>query len=125
MGREHSSFKTFGFYSGVLAYIFCLGSYRLLYALNWIYKKMFVPEYSDVQSWMGGVVEIVFFLDFLNYRLRGSSVLRNVALKVDDKVNELKVTVELKVLGRESRVQTAGGELRKRRVHDDMEYIDV
>jgi len=70
-------------------------------------------------------VEIVFFLDFLNYRLRGSSVLRNVALKVDDKVNELKVTVELKVLGRESRVQTAGGELRKRRVHDDVEYIDV
>ena len=27
-----------------------------------------MPRYSDIQSWIGGLVEIMFFLDFLNYR---------------------------------------------------------
>lgn len=62
-----------------------LGGYRVFYALNWIYKKarrssfcsflsflkqINMPRYSDIQSWIGGLVEIMFFLDFLNYRRR-------------------------------------------------------
>lgn len=74
---------------GTSLYVVMLGGYRVFYALNWIYKKVpgstfgvrcvrvpvqrctcqiNMPRYSDIQSWIGGLVEIMFFLDFLNYR---------------------------------------------------------
>eukprot|EP00397_Hematodinium_sp_SG-2012_P037591 GEMP01040766.1.p1 GENE.GEMP01040766.1~~GEMP01040766.1.p1 ORF type:complete len:308 (+),score=43.50 GEMP01040766.1:106-1029(+) len=113
---------------GVISFICCLGGYRVFYAFNWIYKKIFMPHYTDMQSWIGGVVEILFFLDFLNYRLRGSSVLRGFVLKVDDKINEVQEAVEFKVLGKD-RELGEGGSIRQRRVRkeaDDLgDYIDV
>lgn len=114
---------------GVLTYICCIGSYRVFYALNWIYKKIMVSYYNDIQSWIGGIVEILFFLDFLNFRLRGSSILRSLVLKVDDKINEVQEHVEYSVLGREKVVE--GGELRRRRASapkeedDDNDFLDV
>ena len=50
-------------------YVICLGGYRVFYAANWIYKKMNLPQYSDIQSWIGGVIEICFFADYLLSRL--------------------------------------------------------
>merc|ERR1711964_570038 len=41
---------------GVLLYVLALGGYRIFYACNWIYKRVMVPAYSDVQSWMGGCI---------------------------------------------------------------------
>lgn len=108
---------------GVIAFIFCLGGYRVFYAMNWIYKKIFMPHYSDIQSWIGGIVELLFFLDFLNYRLRGSSILRTIVLKTDDKINELQEKVELRVLGK-GRVEDAGGEIRKRKGRRGDESLD-
>lgn len=98
---------------GNVLFIFCLGAYRVFYAMNWIYKKIFVPHYSDIQSWIGGIVEILFFLDFLNYRLRGNSILRSMVLRVDDKINEVQEVVEFKVLGR-GKEQNADGMRRRR-----------
>eukprot|EP00913_Durusdinium_trenchii_P033449 g31316.t1 len=94
-----------------------LGGYRVFYALNWIYKKINMPRYSDIQSWIGGLVEIMFFLDFLNYRFTGNSILRSFVLKVDTKINEISDQVESKVLGstpRTERLETEGGEMRRR-----------
>ena len=65
---------------GPIVYVFCLGSYRVFYALNWTYTTIRLPHYSDVQSWVGGIIEIPFFLDFLNYRFTGNSMLRNMVL---------------------------------------------
>merc|ERR1719324_1652920 len=103
---------------GVSFYVLSLGGYRVFYALNWIYKKIQMPQYSDIQSWLGGIIEILFFVDFLNYRFTGHSMLRSMVLTVDTKINEISEKVELKVLGSSSRavVDTDGcGELRKRR----------
>merc|ERR1719450_1966740 len=103
---------------GTSLYVILLGGYRVFYALNWIYKKIEMPHYSDVQSWIGGVIEIIFFLDFLNYRFTGNSMLRSMVLTVDTKINEVADKVELKVLGSSSRSviqDEGGGELRKRR----------
>merc|ERR1719378_1414044 len=103
---------------GAGLYVISLGGYRVFYALNWIYKKIQMPHYSDVQSWIGGIIEIIFFLDFLNYRFTGNSMLRSMVLTVDTKINEISDKVELKVLGTArttERIETEGGEMRRRR----------
>jgi len=113
---------------GVSVYVLCLGSYRMFYALNWIYKKVQMPQYSDLHSWFGGAVNGALFCDFLVSRLTGFSLLRAMVLKVDTKINEIQETVEMKVLGSSSRtkmVQSSGDcELRQRRRGDE-ESLDV
>lgn len=107
---------------GAGLYVMSLGGYRVFYALNWIYKKIQMPHYSDVQSWIGGMIEIVFFFDFLNYRYTGNSILRSMVLTVDSKINEFSDKVEMKMLGTSSRsaerIETEGGEMRRRRKAD-------
>eukprot|EP00932_Pfiesteria_piscicida_P007854 SRR837773.18071.p1 GENE.SRR837773.18071~~SRR837773.18071.p1 ORF type:complete len:288 (-),score=73.31 SRR837773.18071:59-889(-) len=102
---------------GASLYVISLGGYRVFYAFNWIYKKIQMPHYSDIQSWIGGIIEIMFFVDFLNYRFTGNSMLRSMVLTVDTKINEISDKVELKVLGTSSamRMETEGGEIRRRR----------
>lgn len=118
----------------VALYVVSLGGYRVFYAANWMYKKVMMPHYSDVQSWLGGVIEILFFTDYLLARLTGRSLLRAMVLKVDEKINEIQGAVEMKVLGSTSRkAQVLGGteaadgcELRKRRKGGDEDAaIDV
>merc|ERR1711907_44985 len=101
---------------GAGLYVISLGSYRVFYALNWIYKKIQMPHYSDIQSWIGGVIEILFFIDFLNYRFTGNSMLRTAVLQVDTKINEISEKVEMKVLGTSSRaIDSEGGSTVRRR----------
>lgn len=111
---------------GTTLYVLCLGGYRVFYALNWIYKKIEMPGYSDIQSWLGGIVEILFFFDFLNYRFTGNSFLRTMVLSVDTKINEISDKVEMAVIGTSSstRIETEGGEMRRRRkVEEQMEDV--
>jgi len=115
---------------GAGLYVVSLGGYRVFYALNWIYKKIQMPHYSDIQSWIGGIIEIIFFVDFLNYRFTGNSFLRSMVLTVDTKINEISDKVEMKMLGtssRTERMETEGGEIRRRRKVDaeDNQMEDV
>jgi len=116
---------------GVMLYVMSLGGYRVFYAANWIYKKVQMPQYSDIQSWTGGLIEISFFCDYLLSVVTGASLLRAMVLKVDEKINELQDRVEMKVLGaaRPARPRGEGGagELRKRRVptEESAEDLDV
>mmetsp|Transcript_132630 Transcript_132630/g.383442 ORF Transcript_132630/g.383442 Transcript_132630/m.383442 type:complete len:282 (+) Transcript_132630:115-960(+) len=112
---------------GASLYVVALGGYRVFYAFNWIYKKIQMPHYSDMQSWLGGIIEILFFLDFLNYRFTGNSMLRSMVLSVDTKINEISDKVELKVLGSSSalRMETQGGEVRRRRKAEEVPMEDV
>jgi ER lumen protein retaining receptor len=104
---------------GVGLYVMSLGGYRVFYAANWIYKKIQMPHYSDIQSWIGGVIEICFFTDYILSRFTGYSLLRAMVLKVDEKINEFQEQVEMKVFrkkgGRTFQTET-GSELRQRRV---------
>lgn len=115
---------------GVSFYVLSLGGYRVFYALNWIYKKVMMPQYYDIHSWIGGALEIIFFIDFIIFRFTTKSMLRTVALKVDEKVNEIQYKVESKVLGSSRSVSLAeesAGELRRRRAapkEDSVELAD-
>ena len=80
---------------GVFVFICLVGSYRVLYAVNWIYKKIMLGSaYTDTVSWIGGVIEILLFADFMLNR----EVLKLVVLAVDAKINELTNVIELNVL---------------------------
>jgi len=118
--REHGQRS-----AGAGLYVISLGGYRVFYAMNWIYKKIQMPQYSDIQSWIGGIIEILFFVDFLNYRFTGNSMLRSMVLTVDTKINEISDKVELKVLGTSRTERTKeGGEMRRRRpAGEDMEEV--
>merc|ERR1712224_990822 len=94
---------------GVLLYMMSLGGYRVFYAANWIYKKVNVPLYHDIQSWTGGLIEMMFFIDYLLSQTTGFSLLRALVLKVDEKINDIKDRVEMKVLG-SSRAKRQEGE---------------
>ena len=80
---------------GVFLFILLVGSYRLLYAANWIYKRIMLGSaYSDSVSWMGGCIEILLFVDFLTNR----DFLKLVVLSIDTKLNEISSQIEMKVL---------------------------
>lgn len=75
---------------GIVAYITCMGFYRIFYALHWMRKARYDPHYSDVNSWLSGAINIVFFIDYIIYRFFGcGSLLRKLTLGVDDGVNEV------------------------------------
>lgn len=103
--------------SGVLIYISCLGLYRVFYAFNWMYKLWMDPTYSDPQSWIGGIVEILFFVDFLMYQVQHWSLLRAIVLSIDDNVNEVVTNVEKKVFRRQVELDDFSGQstVRQRR----------
>jgi len=99
---------------GVKVFVMSIGMYRVFYALNWIYKKANVPQYHDIQSWIGGIFEILFFVDYCMSQFIDFSVLRNAVLRVDEKVRDASDIIEFKVFGtnRAMRVEAEG--LRRR-----------
>jgi len=87
---------------GIVLFIMCIGIYRCLYAMNWIYKKMNVSAYSDVHSWIGGIVEILFFVDYLIHHFGGVSMLKSMVLGVDSQIRKVSDKMEMKVFGTSS-----------------------
>ena len=48
-------------------YVFLLGGYRSLYLLNWLYRYMTEPGYSQVIVWISGIVQTLLYCDFFYY----------------------------------------------------------
>jgi len=79
----------------IFLYIILIGGYRCLYAMNWIYKKtMLGSAYSDFVSWIGGLIEILLFIDFVVNK----SFLKFIVLGIDSKINVISKQIEMKVL---------------------------
>jgi len=72
---------------GIIAFVVLMGSYRSCYAMNWVHKKIHRPYYSDTHSWLGGAVNLAFFIDFLLFQCSGRSCLRRLTLGVDDGIH--------------------------------------
>ncbi|XP_076339505.1 ER lumen protein-retaining receptor 2-like [Tachypleus tridentatus] len=60
-------------------YLFCLGSYRALYILNWVYRYYFEGFY-DLIAIVAGVVQTVLYCDF--FYLYITRVIKGKALKL-------------------------------------------
>ena len=48
-------------------YMASLGAYRGLYVLNWAYRVIAEPHYRAWIPWVAGVIQTLFFADFLYY----------------------------------------------------------
>ena len=48
-------------------YMASLGAYRGLYVLNWVYRFFAEPHYRAWIPWVAGVIQTLFFADFLYY----------------------------------------------------------
>jgi ER lumen protein retaining receptor len=56
-------------------YIACLGAYRALYLINWIYRLCTEKNYRAWISWICGIVQTIlyadFFYQFVKSKMRG------------------------------------------------------
>ena len=48
-------------------YVFCLGAYRVLYIVNWVYRYWTEPGYYDPIVWLAGVIQTLLYIDFYYY----------------------------------------------------------
>jgi len=79
----------------IFIYIVLIGTYRVLYAVNWIYKKIMLGSaYHDAVSWIGGIIEIALFADFILNR----SFLKFIVLGIDTKINVISKSIEMRVV---------------------------
>lgn len=51
-------------------YIFCLGAYRALYILNWIYRYFTEEGYTQWIVWIAGVIQTAIYCDFFYYYVK-------------------------------------------------------
>ncbi|CAJ1377676.1 unnamed protein product [Effrenium voratum] len=69
---------------GVSAWICLMGAYKFCYMLNWMHKKSRIQWYWDPNSWLCGIVNCSFFVDYVLFRLVNVSCLRRLTLACDD-----------------------------------------
>lgn len=51
-------------------YVFCLGSYRAFYVLNWIYRFLTEPGYRQWIAWITGIIQTIIYCDFFYYYIQ-------------------------------------------------------
>lgn len=88
----------------VVAYIFAVGGYRVLYIGNWVFKRYcWHSAYSDYSSWFSGLMESVLFFDFLISVARqrnADSLLGQFVVRVDEEVGKVSEAVEMRTFGK-------------------------
>lgn len=93
----------------VILYVLGVGGYRLLYILNWIYKRYkWHAAYHDYISWFGGTLECILFFDFV-FRIMqrkevigaiGASPFGRIILHMDDTAGRFSEKIEMNSIGR-------------------------
>ncbi|CAE8607680.1 unnamed protein product, partial [Polarella glacialis] len=74
----------------VTAYVFAMGGYQMIFGLSWMYHfVMGINPYDlDVSSMISGILGILFFSDYLKFKMSKKSMLWSVCLSLDDTIRE-------------------------------------
>lgn len=72
----------------VSTYVVAMGFYRMVFGLSWAYHFYMMPYYLDVSALISGVLGIVFFCDYLLFKVARKSTLSHVCISVDDGLRE-------------------------------------
>ncbi|CAK0824406.1 unnamed protein product, partial [Prorocentrum cordatum] len=72
----------------VTAYVLAMGGYRMIFGLSWAYHYLVMPYYLDMSSFFSGILGIVFFCDYLLFKVARRSTLSHVCIQVDDTIRE-------------------------------------
>ncbi|EDR26663.1 ER lumen protein retaining receptor [Entamoeba dispar SAW760] len=51
-------------------YIFCLGLYRALYIINWIYRYATEPSYWSPLTWICGSIQTLLYVEYFYYYIK-------------------------------------------------------
>ena len=51
-------------------YVFCLGGYRAMYLVNWIYRLATEPGYTNWIVWVSGIIQTGIYCDFFYYYIK-------------------------------------------------------
>lgn len=107
--------------AAVIWYVLCLGGYRCLYVMNWLYKRFeWASMYTDYTSWVSGGVECLLFFDFVvrlfkrNPNVLGNDVLAvsalgHFVLNVDNSLGQVSNQFEMNFVGRRIPYGLSGG----------------
>lgn len=72
----------------VFAYVFAMGFYQMVFGLNWAYHYVFSPAFLDMSSFLAGILGIVFFTDYLVFKVKGRSALSHICISVDEVIRD-------------------------------------
>lgn len=72
----------------VSSYVLTMGGYRMVFGLSWAYHYLVMPYYLDVSSLISGILGIVFFCDYLLFKVANKSTLSHICISVDDTIRE-------------------------------------
>jgi len=78
-----------------------LGGYRMLYMISWIMKFVWAGAYFNqdhVVSFIGGIGNMVFYIDFLLQRFFSESPMAAIVRRIDGRANALAEEIGLSVL---------------------------
>lgn len=72
-----------GFVEGLTShYVFCLGGYRAMYLVNWVYRIFTEPGYRNWIVWISGLVQTAIYCDFFYYYIMAQVSGENVVLPI-------------------------------------------
>lgn len=63
-------------------YVACLGGYRALYLVNWVWRFATEKHYWNPIVWVAGIVQTVIYADFLYYFVTAHVAGKNVTLPI-------------------------------------------
>lgn len=92
----------------VSCYVLTMGGYRMVFGLSWAYQYLTMPYYLDMSSLISGMLGIIFFCDYLLFKVANRSTLSNLCISVDDTIREAEEAARDMVSG-ESATPTHSG----------------
>jgi len=94
----------------VSAYVLTMGGYRMVFGLSWAYHYLVMPYYLDMSSLISGLLGIVFFCDYLLFKVAKKSTLSHVCISVDDTIREAEEAARDMVSGEPLTLSPTGAE---------------
>merc|ERR1712194_402743 len=80
---------------GVTLFVGSMGGARVFFACDWLFNFYYIFLFTGyvwhVHLWICHMVEIIFFIDYMMFKMIDKSLLRDMVLKVDSKINDVEM----------------------------------
>eukprot|EP00403_Amphidinium_massartii_P008599 CAMPEP_0178412770 /NCGR_PEP_ID=MMETSP0689_2-20121128/22187_1 /TAXON_ID=160604 /ORGANISM="Amphidinium massartii, Strain CS-259" /LENGTH=225 /DNA_ID=CAMNT_0020034029 /DNA_START=441 /DNA_END=1114 /DNA_ORIENTATION=- len=83
----------------VFLYVVAMSGYRVIFGVSWVYHFLFASAYVDTSSLVSGIIGIVFFSDFLLFKVFNRSALSELCISVDEGFREAREAARDAMMG--------------------------
>eukprot|EP00929_Paragymnodinium_shiwhaense_P120951 TRINITY_DN93037_c0_g1_i1.p1 TRINITY_DN93037_c0_g1~~TRINITY_DN93037_c0_g1_i1.p1 ORF type:complete len:338 (-),score=64.27 TRINITY_DN93037_c0_g1_i1:47-1060(-) len=80
--KQNDSFLVFG-------YVLTMGAYRTVFGVSWVYRILCNEADADMSSVISGVLGVMFFADWLQFKAFSASPLSRCCIQVDEDLREV------------------------------------